>query len=253
MSLLIELTKRDFADRYSGSMLGTFWAFIWPFVNIFIYTVIFAKVMSAKLPGVPSTYSYGIHLMAGIIPWVAFANTVSRSSTVFVDKKNLISKIRVSLPSFPLYIVISESITFVITLFLYIMFLILSGTSLSKAIILVPFIYIVQQIFAYSMGYCIAIFHVFIRDLKEITAIVLQVWFWFTPIVYVYDILPDFAKKLVGYNPAYLFVKAYQDIFVHKAVPNLNHLMYLTLLGHIILLFGYLTFKMLEKDVRDFL
>jgi lipopolysaccharide transport system permease protein len=209
--------------------------------------------MGAKLPGVSSTYSYGVYLMAGMVPWTAFANTVLRSSTVFVDKKHLISKIRVSLPSFPLYIVISESITFVITLCLYIIFLILSGTSLSKAIILVPFIYIVQQIFAYSMGYCIAIFHVFIRDLKEITGIVLQIWFWFTPIVYVYDILPDFAKMLVGYNPAFLFIKAYQDIFVHKEVPNLNHLIYLTLLGHIILLCGYLIFKKLEKDVRDFL
>lgn len=234
-------------------MLGIFWSFIWPLVNIFIYTVIFAKVMGAKLPGVSSTYSYGIYLAAGIVPWTAFVNTVSRSSTIFVDQKHLISKIKVSLPSFPLYIVISESITFIITICLYIVFLVMSGTSLSKAIILVPFIYLVQQIFAYSMGYFVAIFHVFIRDLKEITGIVLQIWFWFTPIVYVYDILPDFAKRLIGYNPAFLFVRAYQDIFVHKEVPNFNHLIYLTLLGHIILLIGYITFKKLEKDVRDFL
>ena len=121
---MIELTKRDFTERYSGSVLGVFWTFIWPLVNIFVYTVIFSQVMGARLHGASSTtYSYGIYLIAGILPWTAFANTVSRSATIFVDKKTIISKIKVSLPSLPLYIVMSESITFLITLFIYMVFL----------------------------------------------------------------------------------------------------------------------------------
>ena len=93
LSLLIELTKRDFTERYSGSVLGVFWTFLWPLVNIFVYIVIFSQVMGARLQGSSSTYSYGIYLVAGILPWTAFANTVSRSATVLVDKKHIISKI----------------------------------------------------------------------------------------------------------------------------------------------------------------
>jgi lipopolysaccharide transport system permease protein len=253
LTLLIELTKRDFTERYSGSILGVFWAFIWPLVNIFVYIVIFSQVMGARLQGSSSTYSYGIYLVAGILPWTAFVNTVSRSSTIFVDKKAIISKIKVSLPSLPLYVVMSESITFLITLFVYIVFLLITGTPLRKTIILLPAIYLVQQIFAFSLGFLISIFHVFIRDLKEITGIVLQVWFWFTPIVYVYDILPEFAKNLVHINPAFLFIKSYQDIFVLNMVPDFVNLLKLSAIAHLLLLAGYVIFKRLERDIRDFL
>lgn len=252
-SLLIELTKRDFTERYSGSILGVFWTFLWPLVNIFIYIVIFSGVMGARLQGHSSPYGYGIYLIAGILPWTAFANTVIRSATVFVDKKNIISKIKISLPSLPLYVVMSESITFLITLFLFIVFLVATGTPLKKTLIVLPAVYLVQQIFAFSLGFLISIFHVFIRDLKEVASIVLQIWFWFTPIVYVNDILPDFAKKLVVYNPAFLFIKSYQDIFVLNQVPNFIHLLELTVLAHVLLLLGYGIFRRMEKDIRDFI
>jgi lipopolysaccharide transport system permease protein len=251
---LIELTKRDFTERYSGSILGVFWTFLWPLVNIFVYTVIFSQVMGARLHGASSTtYSYGIYLIAGILPWTAFANTVSRSATIFVDKKHIISKIKVSLPSLPLYIVMSESVTFLITLLIYLVFLILTGTPIRKTLVFLPAIYLIQQLFAFSLGFLISIFHVFIRDLKEITGIVLQIWFWFTPIVYVYDILPELAKKLIVYNPAFYFIKSYQDIFVLDQVPNFIGLLVVSVAAHVCLLAGYGIFKKLERDIRDFL
>lgn len=249
--LLIELTKRDFTERYTGSVLGVFWSFIWPLVNIFVYIVIFSKVMGAKLPGVSSTYSYGIYLIAGLVPWTAFVNTVSRAATVFADKKNIISKIRVSLPSLPLFVVMSESITFTITLLIVIIFLLIMGTPLNKLLLFIPAIYLIQQTFAYSLGFLIAIFHVFIRDLKEVTGLTLQIWFWFTPIVYVSDILPGFVKEVIVYNPAFLFINAYHDVFVFRKSPNFLHLLCLTILSCLILLSAYLIFKRLEKEIRD--
>ena len=69
LGLLIELTKRDFTERYSGSVLGVFWTFIWPLVKSLVYTVIFSQVIGARLQGSSSTmYSYGIYLIAGILP-----------------------------------------------------------------------------------------------------------------------------------------------------------------------------------------
>ncbi len=114
LRLLIEFTKRDFTERYSGSILGVGWSFISPLVNIMIYTLIFSKIMSARMPGVEGEYSYSIYLVSGLIPWLAFANTVSRSSTVYLDKKHIISKVNLSLFRLPMFIVISETITFII-------------------------------------------------------------------------------------------------------------------------------------------
>ena len=74
--------------------------------------IIFGNLMGAQLPGMSSVWGYGVYLISGLLPWMAFANTVTRSSTVFLDKKNIISKIHVDLPTLPLFIVISETITF---------------------------------------------------------------------------------------------------------------------------------------------
>ena len=252
VSLLIELTKRDFTERFSGSILGVGWSIIWPLVSIFIYTVIFSKIMAARLPGNGGAFSYGIYLVAGLVPWTAFSNTVLRSATIYLDKKHIISKINISLIRLPLFIVLSESITFLITMGFFFIFLLIIGASFTKLLIYLPFIYIAQQIFAFALGFFIAMFTVFIRDLKEVTGIVLQLWFWFTPIVYISSILPEVVKKLLIYNPAYLFIHGYQNIFVYQKPPELSSLIALVILGHLILLIAFLFYRILEKDIRDF-
>jgi lipopolysaccharide transport system permease protein len=254
LGFIFELTKRDFTERYAGSVLGVFWMFLWPLVMIAIYTVVFSRIMGAKLPGISSIYSYSIYLIAGILPWTAFANTVSRASTVFVDKRHLISKIRIYLPRLPVYVVLSETVTFVVAMFLYMIFLLIAGADLTfSAILFVPFVFAVQQIFAYALGFLFATLNVFLRDLRELVNILIQVWFWATPIVYMRTMLPDFVQSLLRLNPATFFIGAYHDIFFYNRLPNFRHLIALTLLGHLVLAVAYVVFKRLEKDVRDFL
>ena len=125
--LIIELAKRDFIERYSGSALGFVWSFIYPLINILIYMVIFGSLMGARLPGMSSVWGYGVYLISGLVPWMAFANTVTRSSTVFLDKKNIISKINVDLPTLPLFILLSETITFCVTFVIFFLLLLITG------------------------------------------------------------------------------------------------------------------------------
>jgi lipopolysaccharide transport system permease protein len=253
MNLIVELARRDFTERYSGSLLGAAWNLIMPAVMIFIYTVIFSRVMGAKMPGVNSTYSFGIYLIAGVLPWNAFVNTLNRASGVFIDKKNIISKMPVSLATLPLYIVLSECITLCIGFGIYIFLLYMLGVGLPRFALLLPFIVAVQQIFAYALGLLLATLSVFLRDLREVTAVVTQIWFWFTPIVYMPSILPPRFARFLSLNPAYFFTHAYQDIFFHGTAPNMKLLILLTLLGHGTLLLAIWTLRRLEKDVRDFI
>ncbi len=254
IGLIIELTKRDFIERYSGSVLGIFWSLIWPFFNVFIYVVVFSNILGSRLPGSSATYSYSIYLVAGLLPWLAFSNTILRSSTVFVDKKYILSKVRMPLPTLPLNIVLSETITFLIAMVPYLAVVTYSGVNLSKALLFVPFIYLLQQVFAYSLGLIIAVLNVFVRDIKEIVGVSLQVWFWFTPIVYTQDILPKSARwLLVDFNPAYFFINAYQQLFTWGQYPCFTNLIAVVVISHVLLLVAYLLFKKLEKDIRDFL
>jgi lipopolysaccharide transport system permease protein len=252
-SLVIELTKRDFIERYSGSALGFAWSFIYPLINILIYMIIFGSLMGARLPGTSSVWGYGVYLIAGLIPWTAFTNTVTRSSTVFLDKKNIISKIRVDLPTLPLFIVLSETITFCVTFVIFLCILLITGYVFTPLLLFIPVIYLIQQVFAYALGFFLAMFVVFLRDLKEVVAIAFQIWFWFTPIVYVFEILPPIAQQVFILNPMWAVVSAYHDIFVFDRVPSFFYLL-LVLMGSIALIvLDYVIFKKLEKDIRDFI
>jgi lipopolysaccharide transport system permease protein len=252
-SLVIELTKRDFIERYSGSALGFAWSFIYPLINILIYMIIFGSLMGARLPGTSSVWGYGVYLIAGLIPWTAFTNTVTRSSTVFLDKKNIISKIRIDLPTLPLFIVLSETITFCVTFAIFLCMLLITGYVFTPLLLFIPVIYLIQQIFAYALGFFLAMFVVFLRDLKEVVAIAFQIWFWFTPIVYVFTILPTIAQQIFILNPMWAVVSAYHDIFVYQTIPSFFYLS-LVLIGSIVLIvLDYVIFKKLEKDIRDFI
>lgn len=254
LSLLLAFTRQDFVDRYSGSAFGALWAFIHPLVMIFIFTVIFANVMGARLPGVSSVYSYSIYLVAGLLPWLAFANTLTRSASVFLDKRHIISKVHIGLPYLPIYIVLSETLTFLISLSIFMGFLLLSGTVPGKTLLLVPFIFLSQQILAFALGLLLGILNVFLRDIKEMVTVLLTFWFWLTPIVWVPSIAPQWVQYLQEYlNPAYQFIHAYQSIFAYGQMPDFAGLTRLVILAHVVLLGAWLLFKALEKDIRDFI
>lgn len=250
---IVEITRQDFAGRFAGSVLGSLWAVIWPMVHLFIYIVIFGKVMGARLPGAADINAYGVYLAAGLIPWTAFSTTIGRSSSVFLDKKHIITKVRTSMAALLIHINLSETITYVITMGVFFLILGLQGMAFHRSLLLLPFLYYLQQLLALGLGLFAAVLNVFIRDVSQITGVVLQLWFWFTPIVYVPDILPRAVQNLICLNPAYILVDAYHKIFVYKAYPDFTGLTILTVMTHLLLLVSFMMLRHLEKDIRDFL
>ena len=250
---MMEITKRDFAERFAGSVLGSLWAIILPMVNLFIYIVIFGQLMGARLPGASEMNAYGIYLAAGLIPWTAFSATIQRCAPVFINKKNIITKVKTSLPSLLIHIVLSETITYGITMSVFFVILAVMGYEFKGVLLYVPILYYLQQVMALAIGLLAAVLNVFIRDVSEIVGVVLQLWFWFTPIVYVFDILPRIAKKMLIYNPVYPIIQSYHNIFVFDAHPLWEPLAVLALLAHCFLFLSYRLFLYLEKDIRDFL
>lgn len=251
--LIMELVKRDFEEKFAGSILGRLWSFISPLVNILIYIMIFSNIMSARLKGVDSEFSYSIYLISAILPWTAFSITIARCTTVLIDKKHIISKINITLPSMPLYISLSETLTLFISTGIFVLLLITSGQGISEFILMIPFIFMLQQLLAYAIGLTLSVTTVFIKDLKEIVGLVLQIWFWFTPIVYVKDILPGWIGRIIVFNPFYILADSYQRIFLWKKIPNTDGLVILTAITFCLLSFSYLVYVKLESDVKDFL
>lgn len=248
---IMALSWRDFTERYSGSILGFGWGVIGPLVNILIYTLIFSQIMNARLPGATGQYSYSIYLVSGLLPWLAFSSAVTRCASVYLDQKHIITKVRVSLPQLPLVIIISETFTFLISLMIFLLILVISGQPISGWLAVLLGLYLAQQVFAYALGFFLAQLTVFIRDLKQLTATVLSVWFWLTPIIYVPDILPDPVAKWMQLNPMFHFTNVWQHVFVHQTLPPIHGAVVVTLASLIVVFVAFRCFKHLERPIRD--
>lgn len=254
LSLLLYFCRQDLIDRYSGSLLGGLWTFITPLVNILIFTLVFSRIMGARLPGLTeefSQYGYSIYLVAGILSWQAFASTIQRMSGVFAEKAGLIAKVNMSLLALPLHVVVTESIIFVISMAFFVGFLLLIGFPITSSWLFLPLVFVVQQLLAYALGFLLATLAVFIRDVATFVTVSLQLWFWLTPIVYTVDILAPDAVPLFATNPMFHVVGAHRDIVLRHEAPDLAALGVLALIGATLLAASIWVFGKLERDLRD--
>jgi len=255
-ALIINFARQDLKDRYAGSMLGGLWSFIMPLINILIFALIFSQIMGARLESFGaefSKYGYSIYLISGILAWNAFSATVARVTHVFHEKRNLIGKVSIRLDLLPLYILLSETFIFAVSFAFFTGFLLLIGFPLSSWWLALPVLYLLQQLFAYSLGFLLAVFSVFIQDVKELTNVILQLWFWLTPIVYVVNIVPPGIHQLLMLNPMYHFIDAWRSIIIDQQMPDLLPLGVLSASGIAMLVAGLWLIRKLERDIRDFI
>src|SRR5207344_366562 len=67
-SFIASMVRRDFAARYVGSVFGAAWSVLSPLAFILIYTLVFSRIMHARLPdSVHGAYAYGVFLCAGLL------------------------------------------------------------------------------------------------------------------------------------------------------------------------------------------
>ena len=243
--------QREVQTKYRGSLLSFAWMIIQPMVMIFIYTVIFSQLMQAKLPGVDGSFSYSIYLCAGILTWGLFAEIMQRMVVMFIDNANLIKKFDFPRLCLPFIIVLGASVNFIIILGLFFVFLLLSGNFPGFAVLALAPLVLVQILFAAGLGGVLGILNVFFRDVGQLLGVMLQFWFWFTPIVYPVRILPEWAASLVQMNPLLPLIEAYQIVLVTGGWPDWGRLGFVAGLGSLLCIFSLWMFKKHEADMVD--
>lgn len=250
--LSFSFSKRDFKERYVGTSLGHFWYLLSPVITIFIYTVIFSDFMKMKMDIVDSSYGYSIYLVPGLLAWTSFSTILGRLNSSFFDKAGLIKKINIPMFTFQLSIVITEFFIFVIAMLLGFGFLLLVDHPVSFVFLWVLPVMFLQTLFAFGVGVVFSLFTPFFRDMKELVPVVLQLWFWTTPIIYLKSMIYDKYPFIVDYNPFFYFVQIYQDIFLYSKAPEIETIVTIFIMTVIsVVVAGYLYKKMIGsiKDI----
>jgi lipopolysaccharide transport system permease protein len=231
--------RREFDGKYRESMLGAFWSVANPLAMIIIYTVVFGQLMRPNLAGHENTpFAFSIYLCAGVITWGLFAEMLARLNGVFLEHGNLIKKANFPRICLPAIVALSALVNFSIVFGIYLLFLGSVGQLPGWPILAVLPLLALQVLFALGLGIFLGTLNVFFRDVGQLTGIVLQFWFWLTPIVYTFSTLPAAAKSLIQLNPLVPLISAYQTIFLGHDWPNWSTLWPLSVLTVFLLLLG---------------
>ncbi|MEN9781579.1 MAG: hypothetical protein RL014_2727 [Pseudomonadota bacterium] len=249
---IAESIRRDFHSRYRASLLGGLWAVISPLALIGVYTLAFSHLVRATLPGHQGNpLAFSIYLCAGLLTWGLFAETLSRLTSVFLDYANLLKK--ASFPRLSLIAIVigSALVNFSIVITLYIGFLVFVGHWPGWVVLWVLPLLALQQLFAVGLGLFLGTLNVFFRDIGQFTSVLLQFWFWLTPVVYTLPALPQGAQRMLAYNPMVDLIASYQQIFLLHQPPQWPSLVPLLLLSLIVLTVGAVFFMRRQGEMVD--
>lgn len=239
--------RKELRARYKGSVLGFFWTFLNPLLQLVVYSIVFSTVMKVKVPN----YNYTIFLFVGLVPWNFLAASVQQSTTVITANSNLIKKIYFPRIILPLTITMTNLINMLLTFVIVFIALFVFGSQISIWYVFLPVIIVVETIFVLALTLFLSSITVYFRDLEHITGIILMAWIYLSPVIYTSEYIPSSVFNLFKMNPMFSIIESYRDVLMFNRLPDMYGLLYVLMLSMILLLVGYKVFDKLQRRFAE--
>jgi ABC-type polysaccharide/polyol phosphate export permease len=248
--MLRELVKRDLQSRYAGSLLGFFWSFVQPLWLLSLYWFVFGRVMKVSLAGERAP-GFALFLFAGLLPWLAINEGLTRSATAITDHAHLVKKLRFPSELLVASCVLAALVHEVIAAGVFTLVLgvlgVLAWPSLPWLVVAV----LLQVLLTVGLGLILASLHVFLRDIVQAMGMVLGAWFYLTPIVYPTAYVPARFLPVIEANPLSALVAMYRRAFFGGSGCVAGSLV-LVASAALLLVAGALLFRRLRPAFVDF-
>lgn len=251
--MIRSLVVRDIRARYVGSFLGLFWSVIHPLSQLIIYYFVFSVILKVKLGPEYGGTHFAIWLIVGLLPWMLFSEVLIRAPGAVLEQANLIKKTIFPSEILPLSHLSAALVSHFIALGIVVLVITFFDVGLSlKAILAIPYM-VGVCIFAMGASWLLSALNVFLRDIGQVIGVFLNIWFYFTPIIYPKNIIPDQYRSLIEINPMVHAVEGYRIALLGQTVPNLQGLIYFLIVGIFFFSVGGLIFKKLKPAFADVL
>jgi lipopolysaccharide transport system permease protein len=256
--LLRTLVRRDLEARYKGSILGNLWPLLNQLSQLLIYTYVFSTVLKVKLTtlkGLPANdFTFGLWLFAGLLPWIAFSGGLMQSANSVLGQPNLVKKVVFPLTLLPLVPILSTFIESSFGLMALIFFVAINAHTLHTSLALLPLIWLTQLLLTAGLGYLTAGLTVFLRDIPQTLGVILNIWFYATPLVYPVSAVPEEWRSLVFWlNPMAAIAEVYRDIVLVGEVQHWGEWGVSSVIAVIIFCTGFTVYKRLRPAFADVL
>lgn len=238
----------EMRNRYAGTILGILWHAVQPISLILLFSFVFTELMSARGAG---SNNYSIYIISGILPWLAFADCLTRCTTSLTDNANFIRKVALAEFLYVARAAVVAGILMMLSLLAVMIASIILGMRPTLAWLSIPAVGLLFILFGFGLGLMLAPFHVFLRDTGQATAMVLQFWMWLSPVILLEEIMPAGLRYAQNFNPAAYFIRALRDPLVNGTVTGMHNWLIMIMLVFGSVWIGQRLMQLTRSDIRD--
>ncbi|MGF1537088.1 MAG: ABC transporter permease [Elainellaceae cyanobacterium] len=240
--LLRSLVDRDMKLMYKRSALGIAWTLISPLLQLLVFIFVFQVIIKIDIP------QYSSYVFMGLLVWNWFQNSLFQATGIIVSSRPLIRQPGFPSVILPIVVVTTGLVHFVLALPVLVIFLLIDGAKLTPLVLALPLLNIIQFALTVTLSYFLAALNVTFRDTQHTLGVLLQFWFYLTPIFYELDSIPDQYWAIYGLNPMVHIVTCYRQILVWGVQPDWLALAIVSGITLLLLPVGYRLFK--RQSVR---
>lgn len=232
-ALLWNLISQELKVRYRGSVLGFFWTFLNPLLQMAVYSLVFSVYMRSDEP------NYTYFLFVGLLPWNWFATSLLTGTSAISDRRDLISKVKFPPQILPATVMGSALLNYLFTLPLMLAYAIYLKVPLGLPLLAFPVVIFAQMLLTFGLVHITATLNVAFRDLQHILGNLVMFAFFLTPVLYPVRQLPERYQELVLLlNPMATLIQMQRDIFVSNQWPDGMALLRTLLIGLLVYIVG---------------
>lgn len=255
--LVGQFTRRDIEGRYRGSFLGILWSFITPLIMLLIYTFVFGVVFKSRWSGTGGGQTglseFAIILFCGLTTFNIFGEVVSRGAGLVVGVPNYVKKVVFPLEILPISALGAALFHAGISLTILLLAHLLLGGAIYWTLLLVPVVLLPLVMLTLGLAWLLASLGVFIRDIGYTVTLVVQVFFFLTPIFYQLEQIPQPYQRIAQLNPLANVVDHMRRVVLWGQTPDWPSYVMWLLIGGVAMILGYAWFMKTRKAFADVL
>ena len=248
-----QLVSRAIRTDYLENVTGFAWLFIQPLLLLAIYTFVFTTIFKARIPD-SGEISFMPYLAVAFWPWIAFSESVMRSSNSISANAALIGKVAIPTEMIPLSTVTATFLMHMVGYLAVLLVIQLMGTSINwlGLVLAIPLL-VLMFLFACGLALFISALQVFIRDVAQILPPLMTFWFFGTPILYGTSILPPQIAAVMKFNPMTWYVERLRDFLLYGDFSFTLWDLAIPALTLLVLFAGFRFFHRISSHFEDFL
>lgn len=251
--LIFQFTRREIESRYRGSFLGSFWTFVYPLVQLLIYTFVFGVIFKSRWPQARTTSlgEFATIIFCGITFFNIFSECINRAPRLILGVPNYVKKVVFPLEILPVSVLGSALFHSLISVGILLTAAFVVNGRLYWTLVLLPLVIIPLLFLSLGLSWLLASLGVFIRDVSQLVGLGVQILFFTSAIFYSTERIPQPYRAMIFLNPLTPIVENSRRVILWGVLPSWRGLILWILATGVVMLSGYAFFMKTKKAFSD--